>query len=409
MVIGEALRTTLTEVWAHKLRSSLTLVGVVLGTVAVVTMVSLIEAVKVEVWNGVATLGYDGVMFVSSAGPKTPLDRARAHLSEGLQRNEATHLADGTNLVDAAAPVAFSQQVLAWGGVQKVVRLYGITPVYARVLNRSVDRGRYITPIDVEGRRRVIVIGHDLAEEIFGGDDPVGKTVRVGSHGFQVVGVGSRIGNGFVQDGWGRREMRGALVPLTTFQGLFTGNEKVPLVVVKTRDTSRLGEVFAFLKNRLWRRHNRVEDFEVDNVAAEILEAENQIDKQMRGWTVVLFAISAISLVVGGVGIFSVLQISLAERLYEIGLRKGIGAQDRDILVQFMIEAVFLSALGAAIGLVLSVGLCTALGPKFEAGLPISGFAVLLAVVFAVGVGVTAGLYPSLKAARLTPVEALRG
>jgi putative ABC transport system permease protein len=124
---------------------------------------------------------------------------------------------------------------------------------------------------------------------------------------------------------------------------------------------------------------------------------------------VVLFAISAISLVVGGVGIFSVLQISLAERLYEIGLRKSIGARDRDILAQFLIEAVSLSILGAAIGLGLGVVLCAAIAPNFDAGLPISAFAVVLAVLFAVGIGLVAGLYPSLRAARLTPVEALRG
>jgi putative ABC transport system permease protein len=129
----------------------------------------------------------------------------------------------------------------------------------------------------------------------------------------------------------------------------------------------------------------------------------------MRGWTIVLFSISAISLVVGGVGIFSVLQISLAERLYVIGLRKSIGARDSDILLQFMIEAVALSTLGAAIGLALGVILCTALGSQFPAGLPISGFAVILAVLFAIGIGVTSGLYPSLRAARLTPVEALQG
>ena len=129
----------------------------------------------------------------------------------------------------------------------------------------------------------------------------------------------------------------------------------------------------------------------------------------MKGWTIILFSISAISLVVGGVGIFSVLQISLAERLFEIGLRKSIGAEDRDILFQFLVEAVFLSAIGAVIGFVVAVGVCAAAGQFFEAGLPISGFAVMLAVVFAISVGLIAGLYPSMRAARLTPVEALAG
>jgi putative ABC transport system permease protein len=183
----------------------------------------------------------------------------------------------------------------------------------------------------------------------------------------------------------------------------------VPTIVVKVSSTENLSALFAHLKNLIWRQHNRVEDFEVENVAAEILEAEEQIDEQLGAWTIVLFSISAISLVVGGVGIFSVLQISLAERLFEIGLRKSIGAEDRDILIQFLIEAVFLSAVGALAGLLLAVVGCAALGGFFEAGLPISGFAVMLAVVFAISIGLVAGIYPSLRAARLTPVEALAG
>lgn len=409
MVLGEALRTTVTEIWAHKLRSSLTLVGVVLGTLAVVTMVSLIEAVKVEVWQGVESLGFNDVMFVSAAPPRTPLDAKRSHLSAGLRPRDADALAAGTELVDAAAPVAFSDQVIAWGDVHRSIRLTATTPAYARVFDRRVKAGRYLSDFDQLRERRVAVVGHDLAEELFGSRDPVGQWVRVGDHRFEVIGVGAQMGNDFVQDGFTRREMEGATVPLATFQGLFAEDERVPLLAVRVADRGQLGATFAFLENRLWRQHQRVEDFEVANVAAEIVEAEARIHDQMRGWTVVLFAISAISLVVGGVGIFSVLQISLAERLYEIGLRKAIGARDGDLLVQFLTEAVFLSILGAAIGFLLAVAVCDALGPRFQAGLPISGFAVVLAATFAVGVGLAAGIYPSLRAARLTPIEALRG
>lgn len=409
MVLGEALRTTFAEVWAHKLRSSLTLVGVVLGTMAVVVMVSLIEAVKVEVWRGVETLGLDRVMFVSAAEPKTPLDAKRFHLSAGLRREDAEAVAAGTELIDAAAPVAFSQQVIAWGDESRSVRLTGTTPSYAVVLDRGVESGRYLSDFDQRRKRRVAVLGNELAKDLFGGRDPLGQWVRIGDHRFEVVGVGRKIGNSFVQDGFSRMEMKGATIPLATLRSLFTEVDRVPLLVVKVSAKDHLGGTFAFLKNRLWRQHRRVEDFEVDNVAAEIVEAEARIHEDLRGWTVVLFAISAISLVVGGVGIFSVLRISLAERLFEIGLRKSIGARDRDVLVQFLTEAVFLSVLGAAFGFAIAAVVCGALGPKFDAGLPISGFAVVLALAFAVGVGLAAGLYPSLKAARLTPVEALRG
>ncbi len=251
-----------------------------------------------------------------------------------------------------------------------------------------------------------MVLGHQLADDLFTDRDPHGEWVRIGAHRFEVVGIGAELGSAFAQDGFSRREMAGATIPLATFQSLYFEEERVPLLAVKVAGSDHLSGTFALLKNRLWRQHRRVEDFEIENVAAEIVEAEEHIHEQLRGWTVVLFAISAISLVVGGVGIFSVLRISLAERLFEIGLRKSIGARDRDILVQFMTEAVLLSILGAAVGFALAVAVCGALGPQFDAGPPISGFAMVLALVFAVGVGLTAGLYPSLRAARLTPVEA---
>ena len=409
MVIGEALRTTFTEVWSHKLRSSLTLIGVVLGTFAVVFMVTLIEAVKVEVWNGIGSLGLNGVLFVSADTPTSNLDVKRAHLSEGLRLEEAEAVAAASDQIAAAAPAAFSQQVIAWGDASRSIRITGTTPSYAVVMSREADTGRYLSDLDVERKRRVVFLGHLLAEELFDGRDAVGQWVRIGDHRFEVIGVGAKMGNDFVNDGWSRREMQGAAIPLTTMQALYGGGERVPTLVVKVSSTDNLGALFAHLKNLIWRQHNRVEDFEVDNVAQEILEAEQQIDEQLGAWTIVLFAISAISLVVGGVGIFSVMQISLAERLYEIGLRKSIGAEDRDILIQFLIEAVFLSAVGALFGFLLAVVGCAALGGFFEAGLPISGFAVMLAIVFAISIGLVAGIYPSLRAARLTPVEALAG
>ncbi len=409
MVIGEALRTTFAEAWSHKLRSCLTLTGVVLGTFAVVTMVSLIEAVKVEIWSGIDSLGLRGVLFVSTETPTSKLDIKRAHLSEGLRNEDAAAMVAGSDQISAAAPIAFSQQVVAWGDASKSVRLTGTTPDYGTVFNRGTETGRYLSDLDLKRQRRVVVIGHFLAEDLFSGSDAVGQWVRIGDHRFEVVGVGERVGNEMINDGWSRREMQGATIPLTTMQGLYGGGDRVPLVVVKVPNTDNLGQLYAHVKNLLWRQHNRVEDFEVENVAAEILQAEDEIDEMLSAWTIVLFSISAISLVVGGVGIFSVLQISLAERLFEIGLRKSIGAEDRDILLQFLVEAVFLSAIGAVIGFGVAVVVCAVAGQFFEAGLPISGFAVMLAIVFAISVGLIAGLYPSLRAARLTPVEALAG
>jgi putative ABC transport system permease protein len=349
------------------------------------------------------------VLFVSTETPTSNLDVKRSHLSEGLRREDAAGLVEASDQISSAAPVSYTQQVIAWGDASQSIRITATTPQYAVVFDRRVEKGRYISDLDLKRKRRVAVIGHFLVEELFGSHDAIGQWVRIGDHRFEVIGVGERVGNDMINDGWSRREMEGATIPLTTMQSIYGGGDRVPLLMVKAADTDKLSELLAHLKNRLWRQHNRVEDFQIENVAQEILEAEEQIDEQLRGWTIVLFAISAISLVVGGVGIFSVLQISLAERLFEIGLRKSIGAEDRDILIQFLVEAIFLSAIGAVIGFFVAVVLCGVAGQFFEAGLPISGFAVFLAIIFAISIGLVAGIYPSLRAARLTPVEALAG
>lgn len=409
MVIGESIRTTLAEVWAHKLRSLLTLVGVVLGTMAIVVMLSLVEAVKAEVWRGIQQLGLDRVLFVSQTDPRSTLDAKRAHMSSGLRIEDADELLAASAEVQAVAPVAMSRQVVGWGDATRRVQVRGVTPSYREVFQRELGSGRFLSDLDLRLERRVAVVGFELAQRLFGAQEPVGQWVRLGHHRFQVIGVGAQLNNSFVRDGFSRREMEGVTVPLTTLQGLFTGHRGLDLMAVKAVDDEGLEALAAHLENRLWRQHNRVEDFEVENVASEILEARSQIDEQLGGWTVVFFAISAISIVVGGVGIFSVLQISLAERLYEIGLRKSIGAGDGDILVQFLIEAVFLSTMGAGLGLGIGTVLLGTLQSNFEFGLAVTPFAIGLAVAFAVGVGLLAGLYPSIRAARLTPVEALRG
>jgi putative ABC transport system permease protein len=232
MYIGESLRTTLTEIWAHKMRSLLTLFGVVLGTMAVVTMVSLIEAVKVEIWNGFDSLGLRGVLFVSTEAPTSNLDVKRSHLSEGLRREDAAGLVEASDQITSAAPVSYTQQVIAWGDASQSIRITATTPQYAVVFDRRAEKGRYISDLDLKRKRRVVVIGHFLVEELFGSHDAIGQWVRIGDHRFEVVGIGERVGNEMINDGWSRREMEGATIPLTTMQSLFGGGDRIPLLIV---------------------------------------------------------------------------------------------------------------------------------------------------------------------------------
>jgi len=410
LAIREAIRTSLAEVWAHKLRSSLTLVGVILGTMAVVIMVTLIEGIKVMVWEGFYGLGYDGVMFVTYRPPDDPTERKKLFQSRGLTVRDVADLeAWGESFQHVAALNATETVVLA-EGEQLRARVYGVTPSYAVVRNRQVTKGRWLAEGDQRERRKVAVLGAELAEKLFGTQDPIGRNVKVGNDVFRVVGVESRIGNNMANDGgWSRREMNGVLVPLATFRAYIRGGQRIGALMIRTDNKEQLAAVEAELERLVRRAHAGVGDFRVQDVASEMLKASKEITELIRNWTVVLASMAGISLLVGGVGIYSVMKISLVERLFEIGLRKAIGASDRAILTQFLIESVSLSALGGVVGCSLGAALAAVLSPFFEAGLPLSPLGLALGISFAVAVGAFAGVFPSLAAARLTPVEALRG
>jgi putative ABC transport system permease protein len=412
IAFGETLRTTFSEMRAHWFRSLLTLIGVVLGSLAVLIMVSFIEAIKIMVFDGIKSLGYDGVMFVSERAPEVPLERKKATMSRGLGVRDIKALDDWSESYSGVAAMSLTQTVVRGGGVEQRVWVFGVNPAYATVRNRGVSAGRFIDQGDEIEKRKVAVIGMDLAAALFGQENAIGKQIRVGSGMFRVIGVGEQLGNRMVNDGgdsWTQREMDGVLVPLETYRAHIRGGERIGVLMIKADDKESLGAIRDETERLMRRAHHGIGDFEVEDVASEIVRAEREIDDMLRSWTVILTSLAAISLIVGGVGIYSVMRISLTERLFEIGLRKAIGASDRAILLQFLTESSALSLLGGILGCLIGSAICFALSGQFEAGLPVSPLGLGLALGFAITVGVFAGFFPSRYAARLTPIEALLG
>ncbi|MBP1690411.1 MAG: multidrug transporter substrate-binding protein, partial [Deltaproteobacteria bacterium] len=399
----EAVRTTMAEIWAHKFRSSLTLTGVVLGTFGVVFMITLIDGLKAMVWDGIHSLGFDGVMFIAADNPQDPTERKKLGLSRGLSVRDVA-IVGASGSLDAVAALRIKDLIVRAGAEERRARVYGITPSYVTVHDRPIAAGRWFDQGDEIERRRVAVLGFELAEKMFGTDDPLGKQIRVGDTSFRIVGVEGRLGNRQANSGWTRREMNGVLIPLATFRAYLQGGERVNLMTVKTSALDRLEDVKGEVDRAVRRAHHGVGDFEIENVADEMLKAEKEIRTIVRNWTIVLAAISSIALLIGGVGIYSVLKISLVERLYEIGLRKSIGASDTAILTQFLVESTTLSALGGLLGCGLGIVVTRLLSPAFETGLPLSSLGLGLGLGFAVATGVFAGLFPALTAARMTPI-----
>ena len=410
MNVSEIATSGIEVIRHHKLRSFLTLIGIILGTGSIIFMTSMLNGVILSVWEGFEELGFDGVIYVSSRQPRDAVERARFGLSAGLRPSDADVLMARKDLITAVAPVQYGELLFSHGGVRREVRVTGVTTTYASVRRRPVVEGRLITENDLATFGRVCILGHRLKQRLFGALPAVGREVSIEGGRFIVVGVGDELGSQFMNNDDFTEEMEGALIPLTTLRKYFSG-EQAPLsyIAVKTAAIDELDFVQAEVQASLSAAHHGIGDFRVENIAQEMLKEREKVTEIVFNWQVVLGTIAGISLLVGGIGLLSVMIISINERLYEIGLRKAIGASDLEIFLQFLVESVTLALAGAVIGVGVGLLLVTLLKGNFPSGLPIDWFGVSWAVGVAVSLGLLFGLYPALKASRMAPVDAMRG
>lgn len=407
MRLGESVRTSIEEVRAHPLRSAFTLVGVILGTCALVIVMSVLDGVEASVWKGVEDLGMDGVLVISPRKPSDRIEAAKLNISRGL-RTEDIRAFEGSELIGAIGPVGETRAVIAAGRLSRRVTVYGVTPEFADIKNRRTSEGRFIAEHDVDEKRPTCVLGFKLKQQLFGGSDAVGQQVSLAGRRLEVVGVGTRFNMEFVDDDDMRKETAGIYIPFSIYQDIFGRTDAISYMLAKASTPEQSIEAEDEAARVFAQVHNGIHDIRVSNVGKEILKERGNIQTVLKNWRIVFFAIAGVSLLIGGVGIFSVLKISISERLFEIGLRKSIGAGDGEIFLQFLIESVTLSFAGAAIGLGLGVIVVRLINGVFPGGLPVSMFGLSVASGFAISIGLVSGLYPSLSASRLQPVEALR-
>jgi putative ABC transport system permease protein len=409
MRVSEAVRTSLAEILSHKLRSLLTLIGIVLGTTAVVVMVSVIGGLAESVDKGLSDLGFDGVMFAVAQPPSDAIERKKQGYSRGLRTSDARVLEEDGELIAAVAPVVgLDAETVRVNGRTIRLKVEGVTPEWGRIRHRVPATGRYLVERDVAERATVAVLGSQLERDAFGSEPAVGRELLIRGVRFRIVGVLRPLGSQQVQNPETERDNSKIYVPITTAQKYFTGTRAVHAWALQVSDLERLAEAQREAKALLRRSHRGIEDFKIENIGEEILRVRREVDKLIANWNFVLGAIAAISLLVGGIGIFSVMQISISERVYEIGLRKAIGASDGEIFGQFLIESVSLSLVGGLLGSGLGYGITLLAGQAFEDGLAVSPLGLVLAAGFAILIGLTAGLWPALRASRLLPVDAIR-
>ncbi|HET7292276.1 MAG TPA: ABC transporter permease [Vicinamibacteria bacterium] len=408
MGLWESVRTSAAEIRAHKLRSLLTLAGIILGTTSMVVMVSVIGGAAISVQKGLSDLGFDGVMFVTTQAPRERLEKKKQGYSRGLRSADLRFIDEGKELLEGAAPVVFSRESALVNGRNLTLNVEGVTPAYSAIRNRTVRDGRYIVDRDVEELAPVCVIGQKLKEDVYGHEEALGREIVMRGLRLRIVGVLRSLGTDQVNDDEMAKDNSKVYLPLSTMQKHFFGTDAVMAYAFKVKDVERLKDGQKEAEALLRRGHRGITDFRVENIGEEMLRIRREVDKLISNWTVVLASIAGISLLVGGIGIFSVMQISISERVYEIGLRKSIGASDGAIFGQFLIESVSLSLVGGLLGAGLGYAITMLAGQAFEDGLSVSPVGLLMAAGFAIVIGLSAGVYPALRASRLAPVDALR-
>jgi putative ABC transport system permease protein len=390
--IAEAARVAWEALRANKLRSGLTILGVVIGVASVVVLVAIGTGARNEVTSGVESLG-SNILFVApgnlSFGSTPALSR--------LGLDDVRRVGDAVGDPRRVATTVASGEVARVGPRRTNVNVNGTNETIPLVFDRTLARGAFFTASDVETRRRVAVLGADPAEALFPDRDPVGKSVTVGGVRFRIVGVMSRVGTAF-----GVARDAEVFIPVTAAQRLF-GISRVDGIAVKAPSSGEVDEEQRIIREVVARAHPE-QEYQV-LTQRDILGVVGRI---LGILTLVLASIAGISLLVGGVGVMNIMLVSVSERTREIGLRKAVGARTRDVLRQFLLEAVALTVSGGVVGILVGIAGSLLVGRLSPVPAAITGWSVALAFGVSVAVGVFFGVYPARKAARMQPVAALR-
>ncbi len=399
MAFEELLRSALRSLGGNRLRTALTMLGVVIGVGSVVGMIALGEGARKSVEGSIRSMGTN----LLSIRPGSPSRfGVRSGTSETLTEGDARAIEDLPGIA-AMAPDATGMAQVEYLTNNASTVVVGATPEWLGVRAFELADGAFIRPPDLVARRRVAVLGSFVAQTLFAALDPIGERIQVKGVPFVVVGVLEEKGT----SGFGNPDDQ-IVVPLTTYQSALFGTDKLSGISVQVADGVAMDVVQADIERVIRSRHRipegQEDDFRVRS-QTEMLQTMNEVTG---AFTALLGGVAAVSLLVGGIGIMNIMLVSVRERTREIGIRKAVGARRRDILLQFLVEAIFVSVVGGLFGLALGYGLAFAMSrlANWEAVVP--PYAVVLALGTSIGIGVVFGVWPARQAARLDPVEALR-
>ncbi len=386
MKFRQSVKMAISAVFSNKMRSFLTMLGIIIGVLSVTLLISIVQSGTGTITDAMSTLGGDQVTVSITEGEKRLL---YFELDE-IKTNEA---------VKSIAPYISGKGVAKAGGNSKDVTVFGVTKEYGAINNLTLTGGRFLSELDREYRLNVGVLGSEVAEELYGRESALDRTVRIQGKDFRVIGVLE------AEDEYAMNSTnRCVFIPLTTAQRIFkqTG---ITNFILTADNKAALRTAQTAVADFLDKKFSEDGSYTIINMA-EILDIMGTV---MNTLSLMLGGIAGISLLVGGIGIMNIMLVSVTERTREIGIRKAIGAQRSDITIQFMIESIFISLMGGVIGMLLSIVILKVLNHFVtEVTFVISPSVAMLALSFSIAVGLIFGIYPASKAAKLSPINALR-
>jgi putative ABC transport system permease protein len=402
------VRIALAALRVNKLRSALTMLGIVIGVGAVIAMIAVGAGAQARVEEQIRSLGSNLIIILSGN-----LTSGGVRMGSGSQitisEDDAYALQREVAGVQAAAPQLRGSGQVVFGNSNWATQILGVTPEYLEARSWTIESGEALSQPHVDGGAKVALVGQTVAKTLFGDADPVGETIRIRRIPHTVVGVLERKGQSMI----GQDQDDVVLIPISTARKRVLGgtqvkSRNVQSISVRVRDGVEMAATEREMRDLLRQRHrlgaSQDDDFFIRNLS-EVLAAQ---EASSRILALLLAAIASVSLLVGGIGIMNIMLVSVTERTREIGLRMAVGARGRDILLQFLVEAVTLALIGGIAGILLGAGASLAVGHFAGWRTEMSAAAVVLAFAFAGAVGVFFGFYPARKAARLVPIEALR-
>ena len=383
MLFSESVQIAVTALLSNKLRSILTMLGIIIGVGAVIAMISIGMGVKQNVTNSIASLG-SNMLIVMPGSTNQGGVRSAAGSNQKLKYDDATAIKNKIKNIDYVSPTVNSSYQIVNGNQNWNTSVYGVTPEYLHIRSLVVQSGSFITQSDLNSRNRVAVIGPTVASNLFDEANPVGKNIRINNQPYKIIGVLESKG----QSSMGITYVRSINIQVSSA-------DKIEQVQ---------SEVETLLRQRHHIMNGKEDDFNVRNLTS-LMETMTSTTTML---TLFLGSIAAISLIVGGIGIMNIMMVSVTERTREIGIRKALGATFQNIMMQFLIESVVIGVIGGLLGIACGVGIALAIAKSGLFQTVITAAPIIISFSFSVGIGLFFGIYPARKAAKLDPIEALR-